>query len=753
MRKVMSTKNKYKAINISILVIIVSLLVFSYIYKESKVQSILEDDLNLNNVQFGLINKHYEVISKNINKFIINDKKIIDIFKQVKDADKSTQNKLRKKLYAQLKHKYDSLKEQGFRQIHFHLPNNTSFLRMHKPKKFGDDLTDVRYSIKRTNLTLEPISGFEEGRIVNGFRFVFPMFDERKEHIGSVEVSISSAGYINMFQNYFSSDINFLIKKSVVDKKVFADELSKHYVESTESSDYYREIISNYSNQNIDEKFIADVKKGMKNGNAFAVYAGANKIVSFLPIKNIQDKKTIAYFSICIDSMHIKHILAVYFIVNIIIFFVFGMLLYFNFKEYKYRKNIDSMSGDVQKYSTELELRFNEQTKTNKELKRQEVYLQKSQEIAHIGVWEFDMIRDTLYWSDEVYKIFAVDKSTFKPDYSKLLQRVHPEDIDKLDTEYVNSIEEKREYYLEHRIVKPDGSISYVEERGNHTFDDNGKLLSTLGIILDITAKKELELSLIELNKDLDSRVKDEVAKNKLKEQQLFAQSRLAQMGEMISMIAHQWRQPLSAISSTAVNLKTKLLLDSFKLDTPESRLECNTYFEKRLGNIENFVQTLTTTIDDFRNFYKPNKKYITTTFKDIVEKALDIIKASLLNHNIEIIYEYNSDKELDLYGNEMMQVILNILKNAQDNFIEKNIENAKIIITIEDSSISISDNGGGIPEAIIDNIFDPYFSTKDEKNGTGLGLYMSKTIVQEHHKGTLHVENTDDGVCFKIEL
>ncbi len=100
-----------------------------------------------------------------------------------------------------------------------------------------------------------------------------------------------------------------------------------------------------------------------------------------------------------------------------------------------------------------------------------------------------------------------------------------------------------------------------------------------------------------------------------------------------------------------------------------------------------------------------------------------------------------------------MMQVILNIFKNAEDNFRDKKITDAKITIRTFKNSLFICDNGGGIPKDIMPNIFDPYFSTKDEKNGTGLGLYMSKTIVEEHHNGTLHVENTDKGVCFIISL
>ena len=125
---------------------------------------------------------------------------------------------------------------------------------------------------------------------------------------------------------------------------------------------------------------------------------------------------------------------------------------------------------------------------------------------------------------------------------------------------------------------------------------------------------------------------------------------------------------------------------------------------------------------------------------------------------NIELIEDYNSDKIIEIFDSELMQVFLNILKNAQDNFKEKtNVKNYKIKIKTTDTKkgilIEITDNGGGIPDYILVKIFDPYFSTKDEKEGTGLGLYMSKTIVEEHHRGKFYAKNINDGVCFFIEL
>ncbi|MEN8304357.1 MAG: ATP-binding protein [Campylobacterota bacterium] len=277
----------------------------------------------------------------------------------------------------------------------------------------------------------------------------------------------------------------------------------------------------------------------------------------------------------------------------------------------------------------------------------------------------------------------------------------------------------------------------------------------------DLEAKvDEKTYELQNINELLETRIMEEVEKNRLQNEQMLQQSRLAQMGEMISMIAHQWRQPLGAISTTAVNLQMKIELEEFDLRTKEGMEEYNNYFLKRLENINEFVNSLTTTIDDFRNFYRPNKKSVEAKLDEVILKSLAIIKASLLSDNIEVVEHYNSSEKLEMYDSEMMQVVLNILKNAQDNFREKaskdsesSVKHPQIVITTDENTISICDNGGGIPEDIIDKIFDPYFSTKDEKNGTGLGLYMSKTIVDDHHNGRLSVANRDDGVCFEIKL
>ena len=237
------------------------------------------------------------------------------------------------------------------------------------------------------------------------------------------------------------------------------------------------------------------------------------------------------------------------------------------------------------------------------------------------------------------------------------------------------------------------------------------------------------------------------------KERLLLQQSRMAQMGEMLSMIAHQWRQPLGAISSAIFGIQTKLATG--KYDNQDSNEELYKFLNTKHKRINEYVQFLSTTIDDFRNFFKPDKKKELVTFENPIGRALLIVEGSLTSHGIDVAYTFNVNEKVELFQNEIMQVILNIIKNSEDNFIEKGTKDPKIRIETKimpsHYEITISDNGGGISPHIIDNIFEPYFSTKDEKNGSGLGLYMSKMMIEEHSGGLLQVENIKDGVAFNI--
>ncbi len=246
-------------------------------------------------------------------------------------------------------------------------------------------------------------------------------------------------------------------------------------------------------------------------------------------------------------------------------------------------------------------------------------------------------------------------------------------------------------------------------------------------------------------NKDLNILTMIDITELKTKDKHLMQQNRLAQMGEMISMIAHQWRQPLNTLSMINNNLLLKYRLKRLT-DTIMKQFQEESH--KQLVQMSN-------TINDFRNFFKPNKDLELLNMTDVINKTLDLFRAIAQSYDIKIILDIKKDITIQGYPNELGQAIINILNNAKDALIENNIENKFIKIVLyqvqNSAVVSIEDNAGGINEKYIKKIFDPYFSTKDEKNGTGLGLYMTKMIVQDHMQGDIQVKNKADGVMFKL--
>ncbi len=371
-------------------------------------------------------------------------------------------------------------------------------------------------------------------------------------------------------------------------------------------------------------------------------------------------------------------------------------------------------------------------------------------EATEDGLWDWDVVNNNVFFSSKWKSMIGYEDNEIENNFNEWLKRVHPDDVEKAMENIEKYLSgEIRSFENIHRLQHKDGHWIWVLDRGRAKFF-NGKAVRMVGFHTDITQQKDLEYQ-------LELKVQSEIEKNKQKDDMLKQQSGLAQMGEMISMIAHQWRQPLASIASIAVTIKIKMALSNFDVTNQKGLDEFMQYLNTEIDDVENLVQMLTATIDDFRNFYKPDKEVSHITIDNPIKKVLSILKPQIEQQNVEVTLEYLSVKEADIYENEILQVILNIVKNSLDNFKEKDTQNPKIHIKTEDIFkkviVSICDNGGGISDDIIGFIFDPYFSTKDNKNGTGLGLYMSKTIVEQHHKGKLSVQNKSDGVCFHIIL
>ncbi|MCV6607274.1 MAG: ATP-binding protein, partial [Campylobacterales bacterium] len=278
----------------------------------------------------------------------------------------------------------------------------------------------------------------------------------------------------------------------------------------------------------------------------------------------------------------------------------------------------------------------------------------------------------------------------------------------------------------------------------------NKAIVSFTDITDSIRYREMLADSAKELEKLVEKRTEELVKANENllhKERLLIEQSKMAEMGEMIGAIAHQWKQPLNSLALLVQDIPDRVEYDEMDLEYAE------TFSDDCMEQIDYMNQT----IEDFRNFFKPSE-YGEFSILESVDSALSLLKKQFEKLKINIIQNYQVDESAHSVGliNEFKQVIVNILNNAKDVLFERKVEDKEIEIIISKDEkqvkIQICDNAGGVPEEILPRIFDSYFSTKGE-NGTGIGLEIAKTIIDENMKGKLSAYNTDKGAVFQIEL
>jgi PAS domain S-box-containing protein len=339
---------------------------------------------------------------------------------------------------------------------------------------------------------------------------------------------------------------------------------------------------------------------------------------------------------------------------------------------------------------------------------------------------------------------------------------IHPQDLERV-------ISEMREYAAsgveqlmqEYRIVAKGGEVRWIIDQTYSERNEAGEVTHYEGIVFDVSERKQAEEALREseallrrkkglleeLNRTLEKRVQEEVAKNREKDMILIHQNRQAAMGEILEHIAHQWKQPLNILN---------LIMYDMEYTHSRGKLT-DEQVSKTLDNVTALTENMSQTINLFRDFYKPDREKTLFSIRESIDIALSFIMPALRYDSIEV--ELDADPELSAIGypKEYAQVFINIMTNARDALKEKGAENPRINIRAfaDDNKaiVDITDNAGGIPEGFIDKIFDIYFTTKGSSGGTGIGLYMSKKIIERNMGGTLSVCNVEQGAQFRIAL
>ena len=708
----MNTTLKYLMLFLAILLLVDT---FLYFEKESKIKDHMTRESAEIEAQYKAIYREYKEISHIIFDTNINKKDVINIFKRADTNDTLQQNEIRLQLYKQLQGTYALLQKYNLKQLHFHLPNNDSFLRFHRPEKFGDNLTNIRSTVAYTNQNLEYIDGFEEGRIYNGYRYVYPLFDETKKHIGSVEISFSTLAFNEEFFYIFHSLSHFLILKDVVEKKVFTSE-QKNYLQSPLEHFYIEkkslEALEQLKHKDNASSFTQDEQKEIHEhiikGEKYSFY-NENYEFTFLPVKNPITKQVVATFVSQHKHHYIPNKYQNYYITLITSNILFAIIIYLLYRN---------------------------------EIKNQKI----TQERQRLG-WIFNEANSGIGLIDLEGNFIEVNST-----YCTLLGYEHDELITKSCIDI--SIPEGKEHSLE--LLKNAIKCRHLSKVEKKCVTKEGKVLP-VEISLDMLPSNdaftivmnpiEERIKLKKLNQDLQHEVDKAVEEIRLKDNILFQQSKDAAMGEMIDAIAHQWINPLGIV---------RLLSQDIKYESKEDDINGEIIIDDA-DKIELQVNHLLDTLSEFRSFFRPNAQRKEITLSNLFSSVKVLMKDELLKNTMSI--ELIGDLESSVYiaPNEFKHVLINLITNSRDAFNEREIKGErKISYEVEDlvdkTILKISDNAGGIKDEIIDHIFDANFTTKEEGKGTGIGLYMTKQILDKID-AQVQVYNISGGVCFEITI
>jgi PAS domain S-box-containing protein len=645
----------------------------------------------------------------------INTKETISIFKDAYKSDVRKKEQLRKKLYDHLKDVYNLLKSYDIKQLHFHLPDNESFLRFHRPGKFGDNLTGIRDTVAYVNKNKKKINGFEEGRIFNGYRFIFPLF-YKDEHIGSVEISYSTLALSKEFMNSFNVIPNFLIPKALADKKLFEEEKS-NYISSIIDGYYMERSIVEAIKKKRKEKVLLplasktkkEFEKRIKNEDSFTLYDPLRKeLMTFISVKNPIHKTISGVFVIRSGAEVIDQKNKNFKIFLILTMVSLLVVLYLIYKEDIYVTKIDE---------------------NNKKLSS--VFKDADSGIALIDLkGRFLEVNDAYsrilgYSQDEIVKISCMDLSR-KEDIPKIIETL-------IEAYKLGHISKERKI-----CIKKDGSVVHIEF--------SLTLLPSKDAFIVVVNPLEDKLKLERLNNNLQKEVERSIEDLRLKDAMLAQQSKLAAMGEMIDSIAHQWMQPVGIIK---MKIQTMQADHEYKELTDE-RIE--EFINSSLGQIDHLVNTM----NEFRRFFRPSEIIEEVSLHEMIDTSILLVKDELVKNSIKTVVNGDTEAKVKLNSAEFKHVLINIINNAKDAFIQNGTKERLISFYVSNKEgkvfLSISDNAGGIDKEVIDHIFEPNFTTKEQGKGTGIGLYMSKQIIDKNN-AQIKVQNINDGVCFIISF
>ena len=690
----------------------------NYGQKKQRYYSKVIDELR---TAYGVIISSNSDTAKIVFKSFVNRPEILEIFKRADSKNERTRDLVRRQLLTKLSPLYELLKLQGVRQFQFHLPNSESFLRFHRPEKYGDSLKGIRYSVDKANSQLVEVSGFEEGRINNGFRNVFPIL-YNSEHLGSVEVSMSFKSIHKRMETQFPNKYAFIIKSQVVDKTVFREE-KVNYNKSDISDEYLYEkgYEADKNLRVINAKIKPKIHNKLKADHAFVVeekVADAPRLIVFLPINSIQGEKT-AYIVSYNEDATVSHYYVEYLVtvaVSIAGFFIIMLLFYLL-------------------------------TKSNRSFLDEKERFKAVVDSAEDVIFIKD--RDDKYTliNPAFGRVFGLPKSELLGKTDEMLSRDQIAEIRDVDKRVFGGERFKGETT---KAIK--GKLHFFDVVKVPLTDSQGSIIGLCGISRDITARKQIEDELQESNKRLEETLKElEQAQEKMVQQE-----RLAAVGQLAAGIAHDFNNILTGI----LGFSELLLLSP---DTPES-------MRSKLQKIASSSQRAAFLVNQLLDFSRKSIRRLEKFDVGVFTKEFIKFLERTIPENIQISLNIApGDYMIEGDATQIRQMITNLAVNARDAMPhggklkiglsqiegtgEEHCVGCGQVIAGKWIAITVTDTGQGMDPSILSHIFEPFFTTKEVGKGTGMGLSQVYGIVKQHGGHITSSSQAGKGATFTIYL
>ncbi|MEA3289336.1 MAG: PAS domain-containing protein, partial [Campylobacterota bacterium] len=733
-------RNYKTFIFITIIYIFSIIFLFKYIESHSNTQIdyvVNQHNLNLK-YQYKSMMYHKNISTDTMIEAIkeLKNGKVIELFdKASKTKDKKILSKLRDQIEKLLNEKYKYMKKRGVTNLHFVFEDNSSFLRFHKLSKYGDDLSNIRKDFVEVNNNKKILRGLSHGKTEHGFRNIYPIYNKNNKFIGLIDISYPTELLQEILLKINNTHNHFLMDKSLFETTMWdRDDKNIVYHKSSENENYFITFTSNHSKEicitenkiklENYKKTIADKIQKSKPFGLPVKYNGHHQILSFYPVKDNVSDKVIAWVVSYVDTNEIEMIESKETIIKILIIllvlfvtlFIYLILIQRNMLKNK----VEDKTQSLKELNEKLEEKVQERTS---QLISSNTQLVNVLDSCELGYWEWNIKTNHLEVNERWLEMIGLERKDFHHNVEDWKQRVHVEDMIKTYRFIKKSFKDKKAFTLEFRMKHKNGNYIWIEASGSAVdFDKDGKPLKVYGIHRDIQNKKDNE--------------------SKLKEQEKLIQNQLKvnAVSSMLGNIAHQWRQPLSVITSSVSGLKVS---QEMLGDISSEQID------KCSDTVMENANYLTRIIDNFRRFFS-----IDTTHQETlsIETILDTLKQNnkenmrvkSVNCFIDIKQNFELETNLDI----VVQSIMNITDNSLDAFDINNIENANRFIFIETSKkdnnciIVVKDSAGGVKEDIKDKIFEPYFTTKHESIGTGISLYMTYQVITQQLNGTIDVRN-----------